>query len=56
MDTYWLLSATASQGTIDDGDAIYSADEGPAFMKDIADMTNNFGNATAEQDELETNL
>ena len=55
MDTYWLLSATANQGTCGEGDAIYTAEEGPAYMKDIADMADNFGNA-AEQDELETNL
>jgi hypothetical protein len=30
------------QGTFDEGEKIYTADEGPAFMKDLADMT-NFG-------------
>jgi hypothetical protein len=43
MDTYWLLSASANQGTFDESEVAYSAEEGPAFMKDIVDMTNNFG-------------
>jgi hypothetical protein len=52
MDTYWLLSATDSPGTFDETEMIYSAEEGPAFMKELADMT-NFGNAELEQNETE---
>ena len=38
MDTYWLLSATANQGAVDESEMAYTAEEGPAFMKDLADM------------------
>jgi hypothetical protein len=55
MDTYWLLSATASQGTIDESEMIYSAEEGPAFMKELADMT-HFGNADREEHLQETEM
>jgi len=51
MDTYWLLSATANQGTFDEAEMVYSTEEGPTFMKEIADMTTNFGSGQDQEDQ-----
>jgi hypothetical protein len=54
MDTYWLLSANAKQGAVDEFEMAYTAEEGPAFMKDLADMQTYGG--PNEDDENQTEM
>ena len=42
LDTYWLVGKEGGLGKLNEIDYEYSAEEGPAYMKDISEIPVNF--------------